>query len=42
MDYLSAAADILTVLSSALSIGLEVHRARNAGRTDDGKEEETR
>ncbi|WP_257789528.1 hypothetical protein [Streptomyces sp. Sge12] len=41
MDFLSTAADILTVLSSALSIGLEIHRARNVARTDDGKEEKT-
>ncbi|MFB7260760.1 hypothetical protein ACFCXH_01145 [Streptomyces nojiriensis] len=39
MDILSAAADILTILASAFSIGLEIRRARNAARTD--KEEET-
>ncbi|MFD9100302.1 hypothetical protein ACFVZN_04445 [Streptomyces virginiae] len=41
MDLVSTAADILTLLSSAFSIGLEIHRARVAASSDDTKEEGT-
>ncbi|MFE3788504.1 hypothetical protein [Streptomyces goshikiensis] len=40
MDMLSAAADFVTVLASALSIALELRRARAVNRTNDNTKEE--